>query len=171
MAFTRRASLGSNPRTPPRPQDPYRDPNVFPRDPIWGRDPWVENRWSGLYNCLNAILRGWGGGETGTGDGSWVCSLRFGKRWSSWPGGFKGFSTCGAQPRNTGLNRVNVKITSQARFSRSLLVLRDNSPCPSVVPDGPGRSQLVRSECPKGLRVAGEDFPRRVLQKAAPLLS
>ena len=41
MALTRRAGLGSNPRTPPRPQAPY-------RDPIWGPDPWVENRWASL---------------------------------------------------------------------------------------------------------------------------
>ena len=30
MALTRRASLGSNPWTPPRTQAPHRDPNVFP---------------------------------------------------------------------------------------------------------------------------------------------
>ena len=35
MALTRRASLGSNPRTPPQPQDPQRDPNVFPRVFPW----------------------------------------------------------------------------------------------------------------------------------------
>ena len=29
-----------------RTRGPHRDPNVFPRDAIWGRDPWVDNRWS-----------------------------------------------------------------------------------------------------------------------------
>ena len=37
--------MGSNPGTPPRPRAPHRNPNVFPRDPIWGGDLWVENRW------------------------------------------------------------------------------------------------------------------------------
>ena len=45
IALRRRASLGSNPRTTPRPQASHRDPNVFPRDPIWGGDLWVETRW------------------------------------------------------------------------------------------------------------------------------
>ena len=30
-------------RSSPQPQDPHRDLNVFPRDPIWGCDPWVAN--------------------------------------------------------------------------------------------------------------------------------
>ena len=40
----KKGQCGSSPRTPPQPQAPQRDPNVFPHDPIRGRDPWVENR-------------------------------------------------------------------------------------------------------------------------------
>ena len=57
MALARRASLGSNPRTPPRPQAPHRDPNVLPRD------PWVENRWVIPCNSAPSTSRCCGGGR------------------------------------------------------------------------------------------------------------
>ena len=42
------------------PQAPHREPNVFPRNPMWGREPWVENR----CNRTCKSFRKWFGGAT-----------------------------------------------------------------------------------------------------------
>ena len=57
MPLTWRASLGSNLRTPtpPRPQAPHRDPNVFPLYPTCGRDPWVDNRWAIAFRTEGSL--------------------------------------------------------------------------------------------------------------------